>query len=154
MRISEAGLALFTRIGLGGVTQYLTQWSDTWQMYALVGGHVEPGESFRACCVREVTEELTLTPDVDFRVAIDPVLPVFEYTAMSKAAGVETRYRVELYAAELLTPVAEATVNGNAANRWLTEAEIRQHVSADGQPISTQVETVLQACGIIEPECV
>jgi 8-oxo-dGTP pyrophosphatase MutT (NUDIX family) len=151
MRISEAGLALFHRQGPAG-TEYLTQWSDAWQSYSLIGGHVEPGESFRACCVREIAEELELTPDVDFRVAADPLRPLCEYTAMSKAAGVETRYRVELYAAELLTRAAEAKVNANAANRWLTEAEIRRHVCADGKEISIQVETVLERCDIIFAE--
>jgi len=151
MRVSEAGLALFQRPGPDG-TEYLTQWSDTWQSYALIGGHVEPGESFRACCVREIAEELELTPDVDFRVGVDPLRPLCEYTALSKSAGVESRYRVELYAAELLTRAAETQVNANAANRWLTEVEIRRHVSADGKEISIQVETVLTLCGIIHPK--
>ncbi len=151
IRVSEAALALFQRHGPAGA-EYLTQWNDAWQCYALIGGHVEPGESFRACCVREIAEELELTPDVDFRVAIAPLRPLCEYTALSKAAGVETRYRVELYAAMMLTHAGETRVNANAANRWLTETEIRRHDCAAGKEISIQVETVLEWCGIIDRE--
>lgn len=149
MRISEAGLALITRPGPDGTTEYLTQWSDSWHMYALIGGHVEAGESFRTCCVREVSEELELTPDIDFRVAPDPVMPLREYTAISKAAGVPTLYRVELYATELVTDEARKKVDARPENRWLLLSEIRKMFTVDGKPISAQVKTVLELFGVI-----
>ena len=41
MRISEAALALITRINAHGETEYLTQWNEKWQAYSLIGGHRE-----------------------------------------------------------------------------------------------------------------
>src|SRR5438128_10124068 len=72
MRLSEAGLALVRRVGPDGAPEYLVQWNDNWQRFSLPGGHVEPGESFRACCAREVAEELGLSAGTDFRVAPEP----------------------------------------------------------------------------------
>jgi len=148
MRISQAALALFKRLGLDGVTEYLTQWNDAWQMFALVGGHVEPGESFHHCCVREVEEELDLIADVDFDVGLCALVPKCEYTAMSGSTGVETRYGVELFPAAFLSVQAETKANHNPANRWLTESEIRQLFTADRKPVSVQVETVFKLCGV------
>ena len=147
MRVSIAGLACIRRVGLAG-PEYLTQWSERWGMYSLVGGHVEEGETFRACCVREVEEELELTPGVGFAVAERPLRPEVEYVAMSGGSKVETRYRVELFVVELLTPEAMAAVNANPANRWLTVAEIAAGTTIDGQPISAQVKTVFTLNGV------
>jgi len=150
MRTSEAGLALFKRLKEGGAVEYLTQWNENWQMFSLIGGHVEAGESFHQCCVREVAEELELTPEVDFSLGSDPLLPQREYTAMSKPAGVETRYRVELYSGELLTEKAALKVDTNPANRWLSETEILNEAAADGKPISSQVKMVFQLFRVFE----
>ncbi len=149
MRISEAGLALFKRTGAGGVTEYLTQWSDTWHAFSLVGGHVEPGESFYQCCVREIEEELALANGDGFRVAPGPLRPRFEYTAVSQRAGVETRYVIEIFASELLTPEAVAQVETASNNRWVTEPEIRRHLTFDGKAVSAQVGTVLILAGVL-----
>ena len=50
MRVSEAALALITRVTPQGEAEYLTQWNEKWQAYSLIGGHREPDESFRDCC--------------------------------------------------------------------------------------------------------
>jgi len=118
-------------------------------MFSLVGGHLEAGETFRACCVREVEEELELALGIEFAVAERPIRPEVEYTAMSGGAKVETRYRVELFAVELLTPAALAQVNANPANRWLTAGEIAAGVTADAKPISAQVKTVFILNGVM-----
>jgi 8-oxo-dGTP pyrophosphatase MutT (NUDIX family) len=152
MRVSEAALALFKRLGVDGIQEYLTQWNVAWQMFALVGGHIEPGESFHRCCVREVEEELHLIGDVDFAVGPRPLMPKCEYTAISGSAGVATRYYVELFPAEFLTPEAEAKVNNNPANLWLTESEIRRLFTTKNKPVSAQVDTVLKMCGVIVAE--
>ncbi len=150
MRVSEAGLALIRRTGADGSVEYLTQWSDRWERYSLVGGHVEPGESFRACCVREVEEELGLVEGESFRVAPEAVAPGCEYRAVSGSAGVETLYRLQLFATELLTPAAESRVNADPANRWLTEPEIRRlETVADRKPVAAQVETAFLHAGVI-----
>ena len=141
MRVSIAGLACIRREGPAG-PEYLTQWSAKWGMVLLVGGHVEGGETVRACCVREIEEELELTHGVGFTVAERPFRSEVEYTAMSGGSKVETRYRVELFAVELLTPTAVAQVNANPANRWLTAVEVAAGMTADGKPISAQVKTV------------
>ncbi len=119
----------------------------------MVGGHVEPGESFRACCVREMAEELNLRMETDFRVDPEAIAPVCEYRAVSGSAGVETLYRVLLFSAELITPEAEVRVNADPANRWLTEVEIRHlATSADRKPVAAQVRTVLALVGIISAD--
>lgn len=147
MRVSRAGLACITRMGASG-PEYLTQWSEKWQMFSLVGGHVEDGETFRECCVREIEEELELKPGLGFRVAEQPVRPRLEYVAMSGGAKVETQYVVELYEVELLGSVALDAVQANPANRWLTRDEIEARLTYDGQPISAQVQTVFTLSGV------
>ena len=147
MRVSIAGLACIRRVGAAG-PEYLTQWSDRWGMFSLVGGHVEAGETFRECCVREIEEELELTVGVGFSIAERPFRSEVEYTAMSGGAKVETRYRVELFAVELTT-AAVARVNAKPANRWLTPAEIAAGTTTDGQPISAQVRTVFTLNGVM-----
>lgn len=150
MRVSEAGLALIRRTGPGGTPEYLTQWNDKWQRFSLIGGHREPGESFRACCAREVTEELELTAGTDFRVAPEPVVPVCEYRALSGSAGVETQYRVALFEVELLTPEAIAKVDADPGNRWVREPEVRRHFTfTDRRAVAAQVETVLTLTGVL-----
>lgn len=152
MRVSQAGLACIRRAGPDGPTgepQFLTQWSQKWGMYSLIGGHVEPGETFRECCVREVAEELGLTAGVDYTVADQPLAPTVEYVAMSGGSKVETQYRMELYAVELLTQAAQAAVDANPANRWLTVAEIQAERTADDTPISAQVKTNFTRNGVL-----
>jgi len=147
MRISEAGLALIERTRADGSAEYLSQWNDNWGMYSLVGGHVEVGETFRECCIREVTEELGLTLEADFSVAPGPIAPLREYVALSGSAKVETRYRVELYRVELAAHAA-SQVASDAENRWLTLPEVVAGVTDDGRPISAQVRTMFQLCGV------
>ncbi len=73
MRTSQAALALFSRVNSHGENEYLTQWNKAWQAYSLIGGHVEVGETFRACCVREVVEELECDA-AQFLVATKPII--------------------------------------------------------------------------------
>lgn len=136
MRISEAGLACITRIGPNGDVEYLTQWSETWKMFSLIGGHVEPGESYRECVTREIEEELALSRD-EFRVGES--LGRIEYEAFSHGSGQTTQYRVELFAVQVLGKVSEAPTN-----RWLNEREIATMFTSDGLPISEQVYRVLK----------
>lgn len=63
MRTSQAALAIITRISSLGNPEYLTQWNNAWNAYSLIGGHVEEGETFQQCCIREVAEELVCGPD-------------------------------------------------------------------------------------------
>jgi 8-oxo-dGTP pyrophosphatase MutT (NUDIX family) len=148
MRVSQAGLACIRRDGPTG-PEFLTQWSQKWGMYSLVGGHVEPGETFRECCVREVAEELGLTPGEDYLVSESPLAPTVEYVAMSGGSKVETQYRMELFAVELFTPAAVAKISADPANRWLAVSEIVAERTADGRPISAQVRTNFTLNGVL-----
>ena len=147
MRTSVAALALIRRAAPTG-DEYLTQWNGKWGMYSLVGGHVEGEETFRECCVREVAEELGLSP-AEFAVAPAAVSPTLEYTAMSGGAKVETLYRVALFAVELRTPEAVAKVSAMPENRWLTLPEVSAGATTDGKPVSAQVTTVFTLSGVL-----
>jgi ADP-ribose pyrophosphatase YjhB (NUDIX family) len=136
MRISEAGLACITRVGPNGDVEYLTQWSETWKMFSLIGGHVEPGESYRECVTREIEEELTLSQD-EFRVGES--LGRIEYEAFSQGSRQMTQYRVELFAVTVLGKVSESPTN-----RWLKVGEIEKKLTFDALPISEQVHRVLK----------
>ncbi len=71
MRTSVAAFGLFRRDAGRGRVEYLAQWNDGWNAFHFVGGHKRDHESFRACCVREIGEELGLAEDRDFRVATE-----------------------------------------------------------------------------------
>ena len=95
-------LALIQRTGHVRATEYLTRWNERWQAFALIGGHIEPGETPRDCCIREVAEELNLAPEIDFCVASQPIGDRCQYAAFSKSAGMLTEYQLEAFATELL----------------------------------------------------
>src|SRR5437899_12918791 len=89
MRTSLAAFALFRCAAPGGRVEYLAQWNDAWNAFHFVGGHKEDDESFRACCVREVIEELGIVEGRDFRVAGERRNHL-RYVHFSASAGVET----------------------------------------------------------------
>lgn len=149
MRTSVAAFALFRRAAAGAV-EYLTQWNDRWHAFHLVGGHKHDGESFRACCVREVTEELHLEEGRGFRVAAEP-LTHLEYVAFSQGAAEETAYTVELFDAELLGEAAR-TVTADPANRWVSEADVRARRCRDGRPVSETMFRLLTLAGLTPGE--
>ena len=113
MRVSEAALALITRVNAQSETEYLTQWNETWHAYSLIGGHVEAGESFRECCVQEVEEELELRSEIDFRLASEAMGPINEYDEVSKAAGVLTNYRIQVFSTQILSSTFRDMQTGN-----------------------------------------
>ncbi len=147
MRVSEAALALITRVNAQGETEYLTQWNEKWQACSLIGGHREQSESFWECCNREMEEELRLKREVDFRVASVGLSSRLEYVATSQAAGVATLYRIELFSAAILTIAAIAIIDGNADNCWVTTSEIGCGTTASGRPVAEQVGRVLNHLG-------
>lgn len=152
MRISEAALALITRVNTQDETEYLTQWNEKWQAYSLIGGHREEGESFRECCIREIEEELELKRDVNFGVPETPVAPTVEFMMYSKTAGEETRYRMQLFRVEIGSARDRELIDANPVNRWLSESEIGNRLSSEGRPVSEQVVRVLTASGILKSD--
>ena len=147
MRSSIAALALIRRTHRGR-TEWLTQWNETWGRFNLIGGHKRPTESFRACAVRELEEELHLQAETDFRVAAEPFAHL-EYTAWSASARAETDYTIELFETEFLTTEAAERVLCDEQNRWLSEAEIEAGRCADGRPISETVPLLLRKSGLL-----
>jgi 8-oxo-dGTP pyrophosphatase MutT (NUDIX family) len=133
MRESQAAVALVRR-EQDGRTLWLAQWNPRWQRYNFVAGHKEPGESFRACLLREVGEELGLAEGADFEAAAEPAARL-QYTAWSESASADTAYTVELFDVRL-TADAERRVSAEPHNRWLSADEIRAGRCADGAPVS------------------
>jgi ADP-ribose pyrophosphatase YjhB (NUDIX family) len=146
LRRSIASLAIF-RGQEGGRTLWLARWNDNWRRLNLVGGHKLPEESFRDCIQREVTEELGLVADVDFRCADEP-LAHLEYTAWSHSAGEETAYVIELFDVELCGETAHRMVAGDPMNCWLSSAEILVGSSDDGRPVSETTAQLLTKAGL------
>ncbi|HEX3314333.1 MAG TPA: NUDIX domain-containing protein [Gemmataceae bacterium] len=148
MKTSQESVALICR-RVHGRTKYLAQWSDVRQMFLLIGGHVEAGESYRDCCMRAVAEQLDIEAERDFHVAPAPLQARQSYIAESGSAGVVTEHQVELYAVAIHEESAGEGIAGDPANRWLDLAEIRRGETSDGRPISPQVETVLTLFGAL-----
>jgi tetratricopeptide (TPR) repeat protein len=150
MHPSVAALALFRRAGPGDAVEYLSQWNERWLALHFIGGHKEPGESFRACCVREITEGLHLAEGSQVRVAAEP-LAHLDYVAFSHGAVVETAYTIELFAAALLGD-GEQVVAADPANRWVSEADIRARRCRDGRAVSDMMFRVLTLAGLTPGE--
>lgn len=143
MRESIASVALI-RYQDQADTKWLTRWNDKWRAYSLVGGHLEPGESFRDCIIREVTEELGLQPDIDFVVSPRPVAHL-EFVAWSASARSDTAYTMELFEVKLIRPEAVDVVHREPHNRWMSEAEIRKELATDGRPVSETAKRLLNS---------
>ena len=93
-----------------------TLWLSQWDAYAIVGGHKWVKESFRACVIREIDEELGLVEGTEFLVAEKPIVHL-EYTAWSASAKEETAYLMELFDIDLTGEETHTTIDANSANR-------------------------------------
>jgi 8-oxo-dGTP pyrophosphatase MutT (NUDIX family) len=142
MRHSEGSLAYIARRRQGQV-ELLTQWSDSWRAFHLVGGHRHLGENFHECVVREVMEELGLHVGVDFQAADQP-LAHLEFIGWSESARVETAYTLEIFRVELLGEAVEQQVATCPQNRWLTQGELRAAVCTDGKRVSPSLSRILE----------
>jgi hypothetical protein len=128
-----------------GQRQWLVQWNAAWKAYNLVGGHKRGRESYRECLVRELGEELELEPLVDYTVDAESDHRL-EFEAWSERAHQLTYYEMELFRVQL-TPAAELRVNTNPDNRWLTDKEIINKQTHDGQPVSETIYRLLESVG-------
>ncbi len=146
MRTSLAALALLRRAAANGRVEYLGQWNEGWHAFHFVGGHKRDSESFRDCCVREVSEELGLTDGQGFRVAAERRSHL-RYIHWSERAKADTAYTVELFDAELLGAAAQA-VESDPNNRWLTEGDIRAGRCGDGRAVSPTMLRILSLAGL------
>ena len=149
MRRSEAAVALIRREE-SGRTLWLAQWNPKWRRYHFISGHRHPEETFRACLVRELAEELHLREGADYAAAAEP-RDRLEFTAFSESAGTETRYDMALFEVQLLGD-APAIVAADASNRWLDEAEIASGRCRDGEPVSPTMRRLLAVTGLLRSE--
>jgi len=145
LRRSEGGLAIVQRCAKGE-TQWLAQWNEKWQAYFFVGGHRADRETFRECVIREITEELDLSP-AECPVAECPAHH-FEYQAVSKSANELTSYTMELFEAHL-TQCALDKIGVDPNNRWLTKGEILRMEADDGRPVSESMAAILSLAKLI-----
>lgn len=136
---SEGGLALIERT-VGDRRERLVRWNDNWGAFFLVGGHRLGSETFRECVVREVGEELGLTP-AECPVAATPTHRR-QYRAVSGSTGQLTAYTMEVFAA-VPTDAARARIENASAGAppvaWVSDDEIRDLETNDGRPISPTV---------------
>jgi 8-oxo-dGTP pyrophosphatase MutT (NUDIX family) len=142
MRQSLAAVALIHREEKGE-RQWLAQWNRKWGAYHFVGGHKRPAETFRECLVREIAEELGLREGADYEVSSAPPIHL-EFADFSESTQTQTCYIMELFGVELGSG-AQAKVERNAENRWLTETEIQAGQTRDGQPVSVTMRRLLEA---------
>jgi len=148
VRESQAAVALI-RKQYDGECAYLCQWSDSWQALHFIGGHREPGETFRECAVREVQEEL-LIGSGEFDVPTEP-LSRLDYVAFSESAGVPTRYQMAVFPT-VLSADAEGRANAAPENAWVGAADIRRGATTDGRRVSPTVALILGKLGFLPAE--
>lgn len=148
LRESQAAVAL-ARTRTPGGWAYLCQWSDTWRALHFVGGHREPGESFRECAAREVQEELHLTAD-QFALPAEP-LARLEYVAFSESARVPTWYLMAVFPL-VLSDDARRRAEGEPENAWVGPADVRRGTTADGRRVSPTVSLLLGKLGLLPTE--
>lgn len=141
MRTSRGAFAYIVRQVPPEEREYLVQWNPNWKAFNFIGGGVEPGESFRECCVREIAEELAIEEHIGYHVADQP-LAHLEYQAFSESAGQETAYVFELFETQL-RPEALSQVTEDPQNQWVNANEILAGFTRDGRKISRTVAQVL-----------
>lgn len=144
MRHVSAAFAWIERETPAG-PQWLAQWNRKWQAFNLIGGHVEPGETFRECLVREMIEELGIAAN-QFSVAPDRLARI-EFEAFSMPAQEVTAYQMVVFRATILSEVAYQRIVGHPDNRWLSRDELTAARTNDGREIS---EVALRFSAAIE----
>jgi 8-oxo-dGTP pyrophosphatase MutT (NUDIX family) len=146
MRKSISAFALIRSRDENGQMRWLARWNDYWQAYNFVGGHTLPNESFRACLIREISEELELVEGIEFTVSGEPVAHL-EYCGWSSRASQPTEYAIDLFDVELEVGSNEKIMR-DPANRWLLESEMHSLVCSDGRPVSTTMPDLLSKASL------
>jgi 8-oxo-dGTP pyrophosphatase MutT (NUDIX family) len=140
LRKSEGGIALIERTD-SGKRQWLSQWNENWKAFFFIGGHRDGSETFRECVIREIEEELGLTP-AECPVAASPAQH-FEYRALSRNTNELAAYTIEMFNAQP-TPRGLEKIANNPMNKWLDEDEIRRMEAHDARLISVTICVLLQ----------
>jgi 8-oxo-dGTP pyrophosphatase MutT (NUDIX family)/tetratricopeptide (TPR) repeat protein len=139
-RTSQASLAWISRSNTDGELEILVQWNQSWQALSLIGGHVEPGETFLAACSREIEEELQCSGG-DYQIS-RPGLLNLVFEDFSKSAQALTHYAWQVYS---VVPSDELLGRLPRNCTWVTSDEIRAQQTRLGLRIADQVRRVLDA---------
>lgn len=126
---------------------WLSQWNDNWDRYFLVGGHAGPREGAQTCIERELKEELDLGPhEYSLNRRNPPPQQPLVYSAWSTSAWQDTHYTMSCFDVKL-TDSSLSRSKQNAANRWLTVADVRDERCADDKLLSPTVRLLLETLG-------
>jgi 8-oxo-dGTP pyrophosphatase MutT (NUDIX family) len=139
-RKSEAVVAIISR-KTEDPPSWLVQWNEKWQRYYLIGGHREDKEAATQCLERELHEELSIEP-ADYQTDVLASEPA-KYQDWSVGSWQTTDYVLWPFRVTL-SPDAVKKVGKDAANRWITEREIRAERCDDGQLISPATRKTLE----------
>ena len=135
LRVSTASVALISRESQSGSRLWLAQWNSHWQAYNFISGHVEEGETFRECLMREIEEELGLHNESDYSLPDSPD-SILEFDETSARTSSLTHYVLALFTVTLIGECALERIALNPRNRWLNESEIEAGVASDGKAVS------------------
>ena len=142
MRESRGALARIARQH-DGETQWFVRWNRKWESFALIGGHVESGETYRECLLREIEEEIGLNePDV---AASEHATTELSYAAFSKRAKAETQYTLLLFDVDIAVATTARLVAEDERLRWVSLSEIHAEKTQDGKGISDVVKRFYDA---------
>jgi 8-oxo-dGTP pyrophosphatase MutT (NUDIX family) len=149
LRHSEGGIAFIHGLDRFGRPGWLAQWNEGWGGYFLIGGHREANESFAQCVAREIREELNISAGEAEGFTVGSALQPLEYVAWSQSAGQYTDYEMHAFEVNLSQQRHAAVVaaEGELKLRWLSDAEVIAHQTADGRRISDTVHVLLRLAG-------
>ena len=108
----------------------------------LIGGHVEDGETFRECAIREAEEELRLKHGIDFTVSANSIGRCTR-VAFSVSAQQEAGYQFHIFAGDAVSVLFEDRIRNDSANRWLSRLKSFVQLTCDGHAISDTMAFVL-----------
>ena len=148
MRNSVAAIALIGREE-NGKRVWLARWNINGNAYSFVGGHKDPGESFRDCLIRRVGEELGLEADADFLLGEEPHSHL-EYVGWSEGPRAQTAYTMELYEVTLTGDFSLDKIDSDNQNRWLEPGEIKSAATKDGQSVSATMNLLMEMAGLFD----